>query len=198
MNYNKHYQFLIERAKNRELHGYFEYHHVIPKCLGGSNNKDNIVALTPEEHYVAHQLLLKMNPGNRSLLYAANMMVAGRPNQERNNKAYGWLRKRMSTAMSEMLTGKPSHNKGKTNLRAKKRMLESNPMKNPEVAKRVAEKLKGKSPPNKITKTKIWNCEECGKQHEELDLVHNNKRFCNKSCAASWFNKHRRVYKKLS
>ena len=37
MNYEKHYQLLIERAKNRILDLYFEKHHIIPKCIGGTN-----------------------------------------------------------------------------------------------------------------------------------------------------------------
>ena len=40
MNYQKIYDSLIERARQRELKNvYFEKHHVIPKCMGGSNIK---------------------------------------------------------------------------------------------------------------------------------------------------------------
>jgi len=191
MDYKKHYNLIIERAKSRNLNGYCESHHIIPRCVGGTNSKENLVDLTPEEHYVAHQLLVKMHPNNNKLLYAANMMVAGRANMERNNKAYGWLRKKMSVAMSEMRKGKSSWIAGKENPTAKERMLKNNPMKKPEIAAKVAKKLTGRSPPNKITTQKVWFCEECEKQHICFDTVHNNKRFCNKSCAASWNNKHR-------
>jgi len=61
MNYKKHYNILMDRAKNRELKGYTEKHHIVPKCVGGNDDASNIVVLTPEEHYVAHQLLLKWN-----------------------------------------------------------------------------------------------------------------------------------------
>ncbi|XAO17074.1 homing endonuclease [Escherichia phage FL23] len=60
MNYEKIYNSLIDRARNRALTGYKERHHIIPKCLGGSNDASNLVDLTPEEHYVAHQLLVKI------------------------------------------------------------------------------------------------------------------------------------------
>jgi len=32
--------------------------------MNGNNRKENIVRLSPEEHYVVHQLLVKMHPGN--------------------------------------------------------------------------------------------------------------------------------------
>jgi hypothetical protein len=50
---------IIARAKNRTLEGYKEVHHIIPKSCGGSNDKDNLVALTAREHYIIHLLLIK-------------------------------------------------------------------------------------------------------------------------------------------
>ena len=70
MDYTKHYNLLIERAKNRLLECYTERHHIVPRCMGGSDDLDNLVDLTPEEHYVAHQLLVKMHPGEHKLVYA--------------------------------------------------------------------------------------------------------------------------------
>ena len=46
MNYEKIYNQIILRAKSRELNCYVERHHVIPKCMGGTNDKDNLVKLT--------------------------------------------------------------------------------------------------------------------------------------------------------
>jgi hypothetical protein len=96
MNYKKIYDSLIDRGKNRELIGYVEKHHIVPRCLGGSNDKTNLVKLTAEEHYVAHQLLVKIYPNNHLLVKAASMMIPNRP----NNKMYGWIRKRLSEAKS--------------------------------------------------------------------------------------------------
>lgn len=96
MNYKKIYDSLIDRGKNRELIGYGEKHHIVPRCLGGSNDKTNLVKLTAEEHYVAHQLLVKIYPNNHLLVKAASMMIPNRP----NNKMYGWIRKRLSEAKS--------------------------------------------------------------------------------------------------
>lgn len=90
MNYKNIYDKLISRAKTRDSIMEFEKHHVIPKCMGGSDDIENIVKLTIEEHYFAHQLLAKMHPDNHKLNYAAVMMCTGRP----SNKLYGWLRRR--------------------------------------------------------------------------------------------------------
>jgi hypothetical protein len=70
--------------------------------MGGSDALENLVALTPEEHFVAHQLLVKMHPGNAKLVFAALAMTRGRA----SNKRYGWLRRRFSRRMSEVWKGK--------------------------------------------------------------------------------------------
>jgi len=93
MNYQKHYDLLIDRARNRTLEGYKEMHHVTPRCMGGTDDLYNIVELTSEEHYVAHQLLVKMYPDHDGLKWAAIQML-GHPNGNRNNnQTYGWLKK---------------------------------------------------------------------------------------------------------
>ncbi len=105
MDYNKHYLLLIERAKTRKLDGYLEKHHIVPRCMGGSDELTNLVKLTPEEHYVAHQLLVKIYPENHKVVFAAQMMAAASNTHTRNNKLYGWLRKRLSIALSESNRG---------------------------------------------------------------------------------------------
>ena len=106
MNYINHYNRLIDRARFRISNSCTETHHIIPRCIGGTDENHNLVELTPEEHYVAHQLLVKMHPDNRKLLHAAIMMCAGSRNNRRNNKIYGWLRKKQSEFISENQKGK--------------------------------------------------------------------------------------------
>lgn len=100
MNYQKIYNNLINRVMIRV--GYVEKHHILPRCLGGLNNKENLVDLYPEEHYLAHLLLCKIYPNNQKLLYAAMNMTTGSMinNGKRNNKAYGWLRRHYAESMS--------------------------------------------------------------------------------------------------
>lgn len=112
MNYLHHYTALIERARNRVLHEYTESHHIIPRCLLGSDDASNLVELTPEEHYVAHQLLVKIYPLNRKLLHAACMMAVSGSKTFRNNKLYGWLRRQLSVS-ARLRTGNANGSKGK-------------------------------------------------------------------------------------
>lgn len=70
MNYQKIYDNLVHKAirenrsKNKET--YYESHHIIPKCLGGTNSKSNLVILTFREHFICHWLLCKINQNNEN------------------------------------------------------------------------------------------------------------------------------------
>lgn len=104
MKYTDHYMRLITRALSRQLDAdtYVEKHHILPKCLGGTDETANIARLTPEEHFVAHLLLVKMHPVNYSLVHAASMMCAkSTNNSQRSNKLYGWLRRRLQLAAKQ-------------------------------------------------------------------------------------------------
>jgi hypothetical protein len=70
--------------------------------MGGSDSSDNLVRLTPEEHYVAHQLLTRIYPEEYGLAKAAAMMTVNRP----SNKLYGWIRRRFARAKSIEQSGK--------------------------------------------------------------------------------------------
>lgn len=65
--YTSTYYRIIERSKNRNIFGYTEKHHIIPKSLGGTNSKTNIVVLTAREHYLCHLLLTKMTTGKNRI-----------------------------------------------------------------------------------------------------------------------------------
>ena len=60
--YTRWYYQLIEQAKVRATinDSYKEIHHIIPKSLGGTDDQDNLVALTGREHFIVHWLLTKM------------------------------------------------------------------------------------------------------------------------------------------
>lgn len=100
MNYKHHYYNLINKAKNRILDCYTETHHVQPRCMGGSEEKHNLVKLTAKEHFLAHKLLVKMYPQNSYLVSALFFMSKGtskNPNRG-NSKVYSWLREKWSKA----------------------------------------------------------------------------------------------------
>lgn len=86
MDYIKVYDQLIERGLTRSsLTCYFEKHHIIPKCLGGSNHRNNIVNLTAREHFIVHWLLSRIYPNNSKIALAFYMMCQVR---DRNQKRY--------------------------------------------------------------------------------------------------------------
>lgn len=78
MNYTKIYNQIIERAQNRKVDGYVEKHHIVPKCMGGLDVKENIVKLTAREHFICHRLLCEIYPENTKLWYALWLMVIGK------------------------------------------------------------------------------------------------------------------------
>lgn len=80
INYETEYKNLINTWKTKteeELssYTYLEKHHIIPRCLGGTDDIDNIVKLSAASHLEAHILLLKLNPDNLDLVLAVNSML---------------------------------------------------------------------------------------------------------------------------
>jgi hypothetical protein len=154
MEYLKIYNKIIELAKFRNLSGYTEKHHIIPKCLGGSNKRENIVSLTPKEHYICHKLLCEIYPTDNKLKYAFWRMcnVTNNEFQDRNYKVSSnvysrikneislitskrtknysvEMRKLIGEKVSKKLKGRPSGRKGISNPDHSVWMKENNPMK---------------------------------------------------------------------
>ena len=99
MNYARIYQDFISDRQNKQPSkpDYFERHHIVPKSLGGTNEKTNLIRLTPEDHFFAHLLLAKIHGGK--LWAPIAFMVGGvlncyRPTTSR--KKYAWLSKELS------------------------------------------------------------------------------------------------------
>jgi len=121
MNYQKIYNQLIERSKLEESESirkkkngnYYESHHIIPKCLGGDNSKDNLVLLTAREHFICHWILVRMYPENKKLASAfwnmCNVRVS--KNQDRyipTSRTYSEAREAHSRSMSILLKNIPA------------------------------------------------------------------------------------------
>jgi len=141
MNYSLHYKRLIERApKTKPVTHITEGHHIVPRCIGGTNS-DGIVYLTPEEHYIAHLLLIKIHPNKPKLIYAANMMTTNGVGQHRTkNKKYGWLRKKYS----EQVKGKPKSKEHRKKLAESNRRRKGIP-RTLEVKAKIGAARKGKT-----------------------------------------------------
>lgn len=104
MDYLKIYNSLVDKGKNRKLTGYTETHHIIPKCVGGTNDKWNLVKLTAREHFICHLLLCEIYPENMKLRFALwNMCNVKRNYQNRfkvNSRLYDLIRKEYSINVS--------------------------------------------------------------------------------------------------
>ena len=70
------YYNIINRALSRELTSYTEIHHIIPRSMGGTDSKDNLVKLTAREHFICHLLLPKITEGvaYQKMIYAYTIM----------------------------------------------------------------------------------------------------------------------------
>lgn len=100
MDHLKQYEIIINKAiiekrkkysKNNIRYIYYERHHILPKCLGGTNNAENLVLLTAKEHYVCHKLLTYIYKGNKKLANAFCRMTwdkNGRRNITSKDYAY--------------------------------------------------------------------------------------------------------------
>lgn len=99
--YQRWYNQLIERARTRTIVGYVEKHHIIPKCLGGTNDVANIVKLTAREHYIGHLLLIKTVEGKdkMKLSYAA-WLLANSNRVKSNSRLYESLKLLQAKATS--------------------------------------------------------------------------------------------------
>lgn len=112
MDYKRHYKKLIEKSLNRKIeeNTYYEKHHMIPRCWGGSDKKENIVHLTAREHYIAHWLLHRIRPHSQSAGFAFwRMTFPGSKFVERDYKissrAYSEAKEALSKSMIQRMTG---------------------------------------------------------------------------------------------
>lgn len=63
MSYIGRYERFIEALKHQPIVAGMEVHHIVPKSMGGSNDKSNLISLTPRQHYIAHWMLWKAYGG---------------------------------------------------------------------------------------------------------------------------------------
>ena len=150
MNYQRIHDAIIDRARNRKLQGYREQHHVIPRCLGGTDDKSNLVELTAREHFIVHKLLCELFPDNKKLVHAywlmANKTQSG--NQQRiynvSSKEYQRLKEQIRDIKSITMKGNTNRKKGTIPWNKNKSVGlfgDDNPAKRPEVRKQISDAL---------------------------------------------------------
>lgn len=131
MDYKNIYKQLCDRGKiDRDLK-YSELHHIIPICMNGTDNFDNLTRLTAREHYLAHWLLYKIYPLNWKISNAFFWMAT--ENKKNNRRITSKQYERAKRAMS---------------LNCSSRMKDvGNPMYKENAKKKISESMKGDNNP---------------------------------------------------
>jgi hypothetical protein len=75
--------------------------------MGGSDERENLVRLRPEEHFIAHQLLVFIYPKHTKLVYGLLAMSMSVDGNRVNNKMFGWMRRRVAKEIRRAKTGVP-------------------------------------------------------------------------------------------
>jgi hypothetical protein len=192
MKYTKIYEEIISRASGREIIGHVERHHIVPKCLGGTNKKDNLVRLTYREHFLCHWLLCKIHKDNHKLKSAFAKMLETNKNNSRivSSRHFDIVKRQIAGThfkwLKDYMEANGPWNKGKTGLQTPwnkglkigPNSIESNTKRSISAKKHWAENehpRKGKSSWNKgkigqtswnkgISLDEHWICEHCGKE----------------------------------
>ena len=188
--YTRWYYRIIDRAALRKLDGYSERHHIMPKSLGGSDKKDNLVRLTAKEHFICHLLLTKMTTGDakKKMSYALWLIVNMTNNRQTRHKVTSITYERIRTEHSIMLSKEYSgKKKSYSSFAGKKHSLES--------LQHMSEVKLGKNNPNfGVVQKPEWNkaksdsqigipkpkliCDGCGKSIGGHGNLSRHKKLC--------------------
>lgn len=178
MLYNEYIQNIInERGQWNIPEGeYFEKHHIIPKCLGGSNDKSNIIYLFAREHFIAHKLLADEYQNDYKIQYAFASMCQNNKGLRKDyisEDDYELGKKALSKASSIKNSGKGNpmhgvHRYGKDNPNYGK--------KHPGISKGEKNGMYGKHPKDVIKDYNGWKAKlSCGVKNYYANLTPEDK-----------------------
>lgn len=126
--YTKCYYSIISYAQTRTEPEVFEKHHIIPRSLGGSNRKINLVKLSPREHFVCHLLLTRMLAGKdkAKMVNAALRLSNDGKGRCINSRIYEMIKRDRAAFLKESMIGHGNHFYGRTHSEeTKKKMSEA-------------------------------------------------------------------------
>ena len=138
--YTRWYFNIINAAKARKINtGYTERHHIVPRSLDGTDDTDNLVDLTAKEHFICHWLLFRMTVGaNKSKMANAWYRMC-----QRNQYQIRYFSRNYSLARKAFSDNNPFKQESVVAI-VRNRMITNNPMKDPEIARKVSLALTGK------------------------------------------------------
>ena len=175
--YNKYfyiYTSIITNSKSKsrsKSNGYYERHHINPKCMGGGDTSTNLVLLTAREHYICHHLLTKFT--NNDKIHYAFWAMCNQSSSTQcrdyiiTSRIYENAKLKFSQIQSNRLRGvKPKYTMtDEHRVQLKNRMKANNPSHLSHVressSKRMTERMKINNPMNnkksrdKVSKSKI-------------------------------------------
>lgn len=158
---------------------YHEKHHIVPRCMGGNDDDNNLIDLFAEEHFIVHKLLAQENPDNEKLTFAWWIMstksTATKDRYILTPEEYKEAKMALSRAQSkikkERFKNKENHPMYGKKMSAESKLKMSNAKKgkpssrkgthlSEEQIKRIAERLKGRK----------WSVD----QHKKMDGRYSN------------------------
>lgn len=149
IHYSTRYIKFIESRKKRIYEGITETHHILPRSLGGDNSIDNLIKLSPREHFLAHWMLWKAY-SNKEMTFAFWSMRMNKTNTRSFNitsRVYQSLKEQHSIHQSIRMT----ENNPMKDIRSRERVSESRKKLNWSPSKRhreqISEALSGKPKP---------------------------------------------------
>lgn len=153
--YTKWYYNIINNSKNNIIKKdeYYEDHHIIPRSLGGTDDKENIITLTAREHYICHLLLMKMpislkHQYQMSCAFGYMSTVRNDYTDRRyNSKLYEYHKKLRSKIVSKKLSGKGNGMYGKKHTNKTKEKISK---------KRLSGQWEPNTPENNEKKRQRW------------------------------------------
>ena len=136
------YLALIKHCQEMEKEGYpegiyTEKHHILPKCMGGKNDKSNLVRMPAREHIMAHILLFFSFPFIVGLAYAFTCMTSCSRNNKRTKETKRFSTKLLAKIKEISSTLKSENMKGEKNSMFGKHPSE-------ETRKKMSESRKGR------------------------------------------------------
>ena len=155
--YYKTYNQLIDKCIQMESDGYpddmyTEVHHILPKCMGGTNDKFNLVRMPVRYHIVAHLLLSCAFSNNYKLALAASQMLTCNDSSQIERKLIvSKFSVRLSTYFREQ---KIKFTKGKYHPNFGKHLSESTRKKISEAVKGEKNGMYGRHPSEETLKKK--------------------------------------------
>jgi hypothetical protein len=160
--YEKWYNQITMRGVERVKTPGMETHHIVPKCLGGTDDKSNLANVTFREHFICHWLLTKIHYGKErhQLLKALWMMKADRHTQRYKTKitsrVYATLKEEYASMQSMRVSGT------------------GNPMYGREVSEEVrkgrSERAKANNPAQRPGIGELISKSKLGIKREEFDI----------------------------